>query len=98
MSSSSVAILKRAEVQPAYDSYVELNRYVEQQSSVPGEWIEFDGILGSSRALCKVLDQVRIVAPTDSTVLIEGETGTGKEVIASAIHMDSNRGAAHLLR
>src|ERR1700729_2289898 len=37
------------------------------------------------------LDLVRTVAPTDSTVLIEGETGTGKEVIASAIHACSNR-------
>jgi formate hydrogenlyase transcriptional activator len=91
MSSSSVAVLKRAEVRPAYDSYVELNRYVEQQGNVPGECIEFDGIGGSSRALCEILDQVRIVAPTDSTVLIEGETGTGKEIIANAIHMNSNR-------
>jgi len=52
---------------------------------------EFDGIIGSSPALRSVLDQVRTVAPTDSTVLIEGETGTGKELIAKAIHMQSYR-------
>jgi formate hydrogenlyase transcriptional activator len=91
MSSSSIAVLKRAEVQPAYDWYIELDRYLEQQSNIPEERIEFDGIVGSRPALRKVLDQVRIVAPTDSTVLIEGETGTGKQVIASAIHMNSNR-------
>jgi formate hydrogenlyase transcriptional activator len=52
---------------------------------------EFDGIVGSSPALRTVLDEVRIVAPTGSTVLIEGETGTGKELIARAIHMHSER-------
>jgi formate hydrogenlyase transcriptional activator len=52
---------------------------------------EFEGIVGSSPALHAVLDQVRIVAPTGSTVLIEGETGTGKELIARAIHVHSER-------
>ena len=52
---------------------------------------EFDGIVGSSPALHAVLAQVRIVAPTGSTVLIEGETGTGKELIARAIHVHSER-------
>jgi formate hydrogenlyase transcriptional activator len=51
----------------------------------------FEGIVGCSAALMETLDLVRIVAPTDSTVLIEGETGTGKEVIASAIHACSKR-------
>ena len=44
-----------------------------------------------SAALESVLDQVEQVAPTDSTVLIEGETGTGKELIAHAIHNASQR-------
>jgi PAS domain S-box-containing protein len=46
----------------------------------------FDEIVGQSAVLNSVLDQVRLVAPTDSTVLILGETGTGKELIARAIH------------
>ncbi len=52
---------------------------------------EFDGIVGSSPALRAVLDEVRIVAPTGSTVLIAGETGTGKELIARAVHVHSGR-------
>jgi formate hydrogenlyase transcriptional activator len=51
----------------------------------------FEGIVGSSAALMEVLGLVRTVAPTDSTVLIEGETGTGKELIAAAIHAHSKR-------
>jgi formate hydrogenlyase transcriptional activator len=51
----------------------------------------FEEIVGSSPALRKVLAQVAKVAPTDSTVLISGETGTGKELIARAIHKRSNR-------
>jgi formate hydrogenlyase transcriptional activator len=52
---------------------------------------EFEGIIGSSQALRAILDQVRIVAPAGTTVLIEGETGTGKELVARAIHMQSGR-------
>jgi formate hydrogenlyase transcriptional activator len=48
-------------------------------------------IIGTSRSLQEVLKQVRIVAPSDSTVLIQGETGTGKELIARAIHDLSRR-------
>ena len=51
----------------------------------------FEGIVGQSSALRKVLEQVAIVAPTDSTVLLHGETGTGKELIARAIHNLSSR-------
>ena len=51
----------------------------------------FDDIVGKSDALHKVLEQIAIVAPTDSTVLLHGETGTGKELIAKAIHNLSSR-------
>jgi formate hydrogenlyase transcriptional activator len=51
----------------------------------------FEEIVGSSEPLRRVLSQVAKVAPTDSTVLILGETGTGKELIARAIHKRSNR-------
>jgi len=51
----------------------------------------FERIIGNSAALESVLSQVEQVAPTDSTVLIEGETGTGKELIAHAIHTVSQR-------
>jgi transcriptional regulator with GAF, ATPase, and Fis domain len=51
----------------------------------------FEEIVGSSPALQAVLSQVAKVAPTDSTVLITGETGTGKELIARAIHKRSQR-------
>ncbi len=51
----------------------------------------FERIIGNSGALESVLEQVEQVAPTDSTVLIEGETGTGKELIAHAIHNASQR-------
>ena len=54
----------------------------EQVGSEPG----FGGIVGRSAALRQVLELVETVAATDSTVLLVGETGTGKELIARAIH------------
>ena len=58
----------------------------------------FEEIVGSSEALRRVLAQVSKVAPTDSTVLISGETGTGKELIARAIHSRSNRSTRAFIR
>jgi formate hydrogenlyase transcriptional activator len=52
---------------------------------------KFEDIIGRSDSLRAVLDQVKIVAPTNSTVLVLGETGTGKELIARAIHNQSAR-------
>jgi formate hydrogenlyase transcriptional activator len=51
----------------------------------------FEGIVGNSTAMRRVLEQVSIVAPTDATVLLHGETGTGKELIARSIHKLSLR-------
>jgi formate hydrogenlyase transcriptional activator len=58
----------------------------------------FEEIVGSSEPLRKILVQVAKVAPTDSTVLILGETGTGKELIARAIHKRSKRSARAFIR
>src|SRR5438067_935112 len=51
----------------------------------------YEGIVGRSRALRDVVDQIKLVAPTESTVLICGETGTGKELVARAVHHLSAR-------
>jgi formate hydrogenlyase transcriptional activator len=58
----------------------------------------FEEIVGSSKPLCNILSHVARVAPTDSTVLILGETGTGKELIARAIHNRSSRSAGPFIR
>jgi formate hydrogenlyase transcriptional activator len=60
------------------------------ESEIRSEY-NFEDIVGHSPALKKVLDQIAIVAPTGSTVLLYGETGTGKEIIARAIHINSPR-------
>jgi formate hydrogenlyase transcriptional activator len=59
---------------------------------------EFEEIVGESPALKQVLSQARIVAPSDATVLILGETGTGKELIARAIHRLSSRSEASFMK
>src|SRR3977135_3274611 len=51
----------------------------------------FEQVIGDSRAVASVLAQIKRVAPTDANVLIEGETGTGKELIARAVHNVSSR-------
>lgn len=60
------------------------------ESEIESEY-NFEDIVGKSAAIRKVLDQVAIVAPTSSTVLLHGETGTGKELVARAIHNLSPR-------
>ncbi|MEO8257411.1 MAG: sigma-54 dependent transcriptional regulator [Acidobacteriota bacterium] len=59
---------------------------------------EFDRIIGSSEALKRVLDMVRKVAKSNTTCLIGGETGTGKELIAGAIHHNSLRTARNFVK
>src|SRR5271167_463894 len=58
----------------------------------------FEGIISRSRAIRNVLEQVRIVAPTDATVLLHGETGTGKELVAHALHTLSSRARRNFVR
>lgn len=70
---------------------------LEAAAEIPLESLEqepkqnFPEIVGSSRALKRVLAQIELVAPTDATVLVLGETGTGKELVARALHQLSPR-------
>lgn len=83
------------EVRRLKDRLDEENKYLTEEIRSA---IGFDEIIGRSAALRHVLDQVGIVAATDSTVLIEGETGTGKELVARAIHDRSARRERALIK
>jgi formate hydrogenlyase transcriptional activator len=72
----------------SHDDLQDQRLYLE--SEIRSEF-NFEDIVGKSSAIQNVLKQVSIVAPTDSTVLLHGETGTGKELIARAIHRGSPR-------
>jgi transcriptional regulator with GAF, ATPase, and Fis domain len=81
----NASAVRRPEALVAIDDYLQARRQARES------WDGFERIVGSSAPLRGVLDQIQTVAPTDSTVLIEGETGTGKELIAHAIHTRSRR-------
>lgn len=70
---------------------VQLQKKVKQLEKLISEKYSFDIIIGKSKGLEQVIDLAKKVSKTDSTVLLTGETGTGKEVFAQAIHENSNR-------
>src|SRR5258707_520856 len=76
------------EIAELKDKLAQEKLYLEDE--IRGE-MDFEGIVGQSSALRHVLNLVETVAPSDSTVLLLGETGTGKELIARAIHERSQR-------
>src|SRR6266700_558377 len=87
--------LAQAKLESAFEAIKQLKDRLHNENLVLREQIDqvfmFEEIVGSSPALQAVLENLHIVAPADSTVLIEGETGTGKELIARAIHNLSPR-------
>jgi formate hydrogenlyase transcriptional activator len=80
--------LAYGEIADLKDKLAQEKLYLEDE--IRGE-LDFEGIVGQSSALRHVLNLVETVAPSDSTVLLLGETGTGKELIARAIHERSRR-------
>ena len=78
-----------AELRPIWP--IDLKRARPSYHEQHGTDSSFQGMVGSSPALRRTLEQVRTVAPTDATVLVQGETGTGKELIARAVHNLSPR-------
>lgn len=76
---------------------VQLQKRVDQLELQVGKRYTFDGILGHSPLILEAISLAKKVAPTEATVLLLGETGTGKEVFAQAIHQGSKRGAKPFL-
>jgi formate hydrogenlyase transcriptional activator len=87
--------LAYGEIADLRDKLAQEKLYLEDE--IRGE-IDFEGIVGQSSALRQVLQLVDTVAPSDSTVLLFGETGTGKELIARAIHDRSRRKGRTLVK
>ncbi|CAB5141688.1 Formate hydrogenlyase transcriptional activator [Olavius algarvensis associated proteobacterium Delta 3] len=90
------------ELRRAYDEIGQLKNQIEAESAYLQQEIKlehnFEHIVGQSEALKYVLRRVEMVAPQDSTVLILGETGTGKELIARALHQLSPRNKRPLVK
>jgi formate hydrogenlyase transcriptional activator len=86
----------------AFEEINELRRHIEDEKVYLEEEIRseyrFDEIVGSGPALRGVLQQIETAAPTDSSILIQGETGTGKELVARAIHRLSSRANATFVK
>jgi len=84
-----------ADISSLKDRLVKEKFYLEEEIR---NALDFEEIVGQSPALIKVLDQAKTVAPSDATVLILGETGTGKELIARAVHRLSSRATANFVK
>ncbi|MFP6657473.1 MAG: sigma-54 dependent transcriptional regulator [Pirellulales bacterium] len=68
-----------------------LRRVNEELHRRLDEKFGFEGVIGSSPTMNQVIDKLKRIAPTDASVLIQGDTGTGKELVAQAIHQNSGR-------
>ena len=92
----------RKAIEDAFDEIKKLKDELYRENVALKEEIDqasmFEEIVGSSKSLKKVLEDVVRVAPTDSTVLITGETGTGKELVARAVHKRSRRAGRPFIR
>src|SRR2546423_12002810 len=89
------------EMEVKIEKALEMRRMQHQLDYLRGtqqDIYEFDKIVGSSPALARVLDIVKKVAKSNTTVLIRGETGTGKELIAGAIHHNSLRTSRNFVK
>jgi two-component system response regulator HydG len=78
------AVEKASEAVRLRRQNLELNRRLDEKFG-------FEGVVGSSPQMLALVERLKRIAPTDATVLIQGETGTGKELVAQAIHQNSPR-------
>lgn len=95
-------VMDITELQEAYTKIEQLQKQLQAESAYLQEEIKlehnFENIIGQSQALQYVLHRVEMVAPQDSTVILLGETGTGKELIARALHQLSPRSKRPLVK
>jgi two-component system, NtrC family, response regulator AtoC len=82
---------ERDELKNTIHKAIRTQRLNEEELLVSPDDIDRQGIIGSSEPMLKIYDTIKRVAPTTTTVLISGETGTGKDLIAYAIHKNSPR-------
>ena len=76
----------------------QMQHQIDYLRHASGDIYDFDRLIGSSGALAKVLSVVRKVAKSNTTVLVHGETGTGKELIAGAVHYNSLRASRNFIK
>jgi len=89
------------EMEIKIDKALEMRRMqhqIDYLRHAQGDIYDFDRLIGSSGALEKVLGVVRKVAKSNTTVLVRGETGTGKELIAGAVHHNSHRASRNFIK
>ncbi len=86
---------ERLEAENKINTLIDETRYLQQEIN---ELADYNEIVGQSKAIKKVLNEISQVAQTDATVLITGETGTGKELVARALHVESKRGDKPLIK
>ena len=79
-----LTVRRLIEIKDIEDENVYLKEKIEEK-------YDFSGIIGRSEKMQDVFEKIKIIAPTDTTVLINGESGTGKELVANAIHYNSPR-------
>ncbi|MFN3977148.1 MAG: sigma-54-dependent transcriptional regulator [Sulfurihydrogenibium azorense] len=73
------------------DNLIKLIQFYKEKQSNPFEVEEFEGIVGKSKKMRELFNEIEIVSKSESYILIEGESGTGKELVAKAIHKRSRR-------
>jgi len=91
LSPPEVALIESMLGEAALDVVAVVRRREEPSSEHAGKRTRYAGILGASPSMQELYALIESVAPSDSTVLIQGENGTGKELVARAIHQRSNR-------
>lgn len=73
------------------DNLIKIIQFYKEKQSNPFEVEEFEGIIGKSKKMKELFNEIEIVSKSESYILIEGESGTGKELVAKAIHKRSRR-------